>query len=63
MKKRHKRLVFIVCAWPLSSLAHGWCWCAFGIIWFCFLVPRRSLKRSTCGRTFRIGGLVEQRVV
>jgi cytochrome c-type biogenesis protein CcmE len=61
MKKRHKRIVFIVCSLAALGLAT---WLVLGAfrnnLVFFFSPTQVSAKEAPVGRTFRIGGLVEQ---
>jgi cytochrome c-type biogenesis protein CcmE len=61
MKKRHKRIVFILCSLAALGLAT---WLVLGAfrnnLVFFFSPTQVSAKEAPVGRTFRIGGLVEQ---
>lgn len=61
MKKRHKRIVFIVCCLAALGLAT---WLVLGAfrnnLVFFFSPTQVSAKEAPVGRTFRIGGLVEE---
>jgi cytochrome c-type biogenesis protein CcmE len=60
MKKRHKRIVFIVCCLTALGLAT---WLVLGAfrnnLVFFFSPTQVAAKEAPVGRTFRIGGLVE----
>src|SRR3984893_19438473 len=60
MKKRHKRIVFIVVSLPALALAT---WLVLGAfrnnLVFFFSPTQIATKEAPVGRTFRIGGLVE----
>src|SRR5882672_2390458 len=61
MKKRHKRIVFIVCSLAALGLAT---WLVLGAfrnnLVFFFSPTQVSAKEAPVGRTFRIGGLVQE---
>jgi len=60
MKRRHKRLIFIVCGLAALGLAT---WMVLGAfrnnLVFFFSPTQIATKEAPVGRTFRIGGLVE----
>jgi len=60
MKKRHKRIVFIVCGLAALGLAT---WMVLGAfrnnLVFFFSPTQIATKEAPVGRTFRIGGLVQ----
>ena len=61
MKKRHKRIIFIMCSLAALGLAT---WLVLGAfrnnLVFFFSPTQIATKEAPVGRTFRIGGLVEQ---
>src|ERR1700730_18330803 len=60
MKKRHKRIVFIVVSLAALGLATWLVLGAFRNKFFFFFSPTQiATKETPIGRTFRIGGLVE----
>src|SRR6266853_4978254 len=60
MKKRHKRIVFIVASLAALSLATALVLGAFRSNLVFFFSPTQVMAREApVGRTFRIGGLVE----
>jgi len=60
MKKRHKRIIFIVCSLAALGLAT---WLVLGAfrnnLVFFFSPTQIATKEAPVGRTFRIGGLVQ----
>jgi cytochrome c-type biogenesis protein CcmE len=60
MKKRHKRIIFIMCSLAALGLAT---WLVLGAfrnnLVFFFSPTQIATKEAPVGRTFRIGGLVE----
>ncbi len=60
MKKRHKRIIFIVCSLAALGLAT---WLVLGAfrnnLVFFFSPTQVAAKEAPVGRTFRIGGLVQ----
>ena len=60
MKKRHKRIAFIVCSLAALGLAAGLVLSAFrnNLVFF-FSPTQIATKEAPVGRTFRIGGLVQ----
>jgi cytochrome c-type biogenesis protein CcmE len=60
MKRRHKRIVFIVCCLAALGLAAWLVLAAFknNLVFF-FSPTQIASKEAPVGRTFRIGGLVE----
>ena len=61
MKRRHKRISFIVAALAGLAIAAGLVLSAFknNLVFF-FSPSQVAAKEAPTGRTFRIGGLVEQ---
>lgn len=60
MKKRHKRIIFIVCCLAALGLATALVLGAFRNNLVFFFSPTQVMaKEAPLGRTFRIGGLVE----
>ena len=61
MKRRHKRIIFIACSLAALGLAT---WLVLGAfrnnLVFFFSPTQIATKEAPIGRTFRIGGLVEQ---
>lgn len=61
MKRRHKRIVFIVCCLAALGLAAWLVLAAFknNLVFF-FSPTQVATKEAPMGRTFRIGGLVQE---
>ena len=60
MKRRHKRIIFILCCLGALGVATGFVLSAFknNLVFF-FSPTQIATKEAPIGRTFRIGGLVE----